>query len=159
MQIYYNLSQQENGQQQCLGMCLHQIRMTGTIKHFSLKENCSSEDCISVKMSNIYTSIIILLTMYFSVFRMCIKPGLLSVLRDVPFECSFSFSLGYQVLRNYCIKYFFQDNVGSHHDDVDFQSDVIVNLLTNGQSVSSSLKTGRVSNACSQMLGLMEYKS
>lgn len=68
--------------------------MTGTIKHFSLKENCSSEDCISVKMSNIYASIIILLTMYFSVFRMCIRPGLLSVLRDVPFECSSSFSLG-----------------------------------------------------------------
>lgn len=31
--------------------------------------------------------------MYFSVFRMGIKAGLLSVLRDVPYECSFSFSL------------------------------------------------------------------
>lgn len=81
--------------------------MTGTIKHFSLKENCSSEDCISVKTSNIYASIIIFLTMYFSVFRMCIKPGLLSVLRDVPFECSFSFSLGLLGIKKLLHKIFF----------------------------------------------------
>lgn len=67
--------------------------MTGTIKHFSLKENCSSEDCIYVKMSNIYASVIILLAMYFFVFRLCVKPGLLSVLKNVPSECSFSFLL------------------------------------------------------------------
>jgi len=42
--LLYNLSQQENVQQQCLGKYLHQIKMTGTIKHFSLKEDCSSED-------------------------------------------------------------------------------------------------------------------
>lgn len=39
--------------------------MTGTIKHFSLKKNCSSEDCICVKMSNICASLIILLTCVF----------------------------------------------------------------------------------------------
>lgn len=153
MQIYNNLSQQENGQQQCLGKCLHQIRMTGTIKHFSLKENCSSEDCISVKMSNIYASVIIQLTMYFSVFRMGIKPGLLSVLRDVPYECSFSFSLGLLGIKKLLHQaFFFQDNAGSYHN-VDFQSDVIVNLRKNMHYVSFSLKMGKGSNACSQMLG------
>lgn len=53
MQIYYNLSQQKNGQEQCLGKYLHPIRMTGTIKHLSLKERYTSEDCICVKLSNI----------------------------------------------------------------------------------------------------------
>lgn len=86
--------------------------MTGTIKHFSLKENCSSEDCISVKMSNIYASIIILLTMYFSVLRMCIKPGLLSVLRDVPFECYFSFSLELLGIKKLLHKIFFPRQCG-----------------------------------------------
>jgi len=57
--------------------------MSGTIKHFSLKENCSSEDCICVKINNTYASVIILLTMYFFMFRMYTKSGLLSVLRNV----------------------------------------------------------------------------
>lgn len=68
--------------------------MTGTIKHFSLKKNCSSEDCICAKMSNICASLIILLTVYFCLVRMCIKPGLLSVLRNVPSERSSSILLG-----------------------------------------------------------------
>lgn len=87
--------------------------MTGTIKRFLLKEDCSSEDSVCVKMSNIYASVIILLAMYFSVFRMCIKPGLLSVLMNVPSECSFY--LGNWVERN-SSTIFFQENGGSHHD-------------------------------------------